>query len=833
MNGDIALLSLAAFANLVLGVAVLLKNPHALIHRYFALFSISVAVWTLSNSLLSVFAQTELGYMWARLAFASSAVIAVAFLLFATVFPTPDPPSPRLILVVMVSVGIAAFVTSFSALIVRGTTSTGGRLQVLYGPLHRPFGLYFVTCFGFSLYLLTRKLLRLRGIQKLQLRYLFFAVLTAAVGATFTNLVIPIVSHTSEFSRYGPLFGILMVAVIAHAIIRHRLLDIRVVIRQGAVYVCSIVVAAACFFIGAELLHRLTGYTQSAIPLVQALALAVLVAIFFQPLKSWVQTSLNTYLYRYRYDYQRTLRDASHHLTTMLALQPLLEYLAEVIDDTLRVDRVLVFLKDPATGSFIEKFSRETGESSERPLRLSEEKSHLTTFLAATRRVLVREDAIREPGHVASLNEAAHELAALGGDLALPILDDQRLSGLVVVGPKRSGDAFFAEDLDLLWTLITQASLTMKNAQLYQQVVLINEYVENILRTMDSGVITVDGNGQVALCNSTAERLTGLAKVELASLTVDSLPPALGLQLKATLGDGLARSQTEVSLEIDKDKRVPLACSTSALRDDRGRIIGSLMVFSDVSKIKELENEKRRAERLASFGSLVSGIAHEIKNPLVAIKTFAELLPERFSDSDFRGDFSKVVGTEIDRIDGLVGRLRSLAAPAPQSIGPTDIREPILETLSLLRGQFEQTRTTVNRELGSSRLLVAIDPAQIKQLFLNLFLNAIEAMGQGGKLRVHTGRRHRLGQYWVYVEVEDTGPGIPEGLRARIFEPFFTTKATGSGLGLAICRSITDAHRGTITLNSEGLGRGTLATIEFPAADAVSEAPRRAVVGMY
>jgi len=130
-------------------------------------------------------------------------------------------------------------------------------------------------------------------------------------------------------------------------------------------------------------------------------------------------------------------------------------------------------------------------------------------------------------------------------------------------------------------------------------------------------------------------------------------------------------------------------------------------------------------------------------------------------------------------------------------------------------------------------LLVAIDPAQIKQLVLKLFLNPIEAMGQGGKLRIQTGRRHRLGQYWVYVEVEDTGRGIPEGLRARIFEPFFTTKATGSGLGLAICRSITDAHRGTITLYSEGLGRGTLATIEFPAADTVSEAPRPAVVGMY
>src|SRR5207247_1222176 len=140
---------------------------------------------------------------------------------------------------------------------------------------------------------------------------------------------------------------------------------------------------------------------------------------------------------------------------------------------------------------------------------------------------------------------------------------------------------------------------------------------------------------------------------------------------------------------------------------------------------------------------LVSGIAHEIKNPLVAIKTFAELLPERFSDTDFRDDFSKVVRTEIDRIDGLVGRLRGLAAPRPETEAATDIREPISETISLLRGQLEQMQITVVRNLGPSQALVSIDPAPAKQLFLNLFLNAIEAMAPGGQLSVNVVRLQR------------------------------------------------------------------------------------------
>jgi signal transduction histidine kinase len=245
---------------------------------------------------------------------------------------------------------------------------------------------------------------------------------------------------------------------------------------------------------------------------------------------------------------------------------------------------------------------------------------------------------------------------------------------------------------------------------------------------------------------------------------------------------------------------------------------GSGLVFNDVSKLKALEADKRRAERLAEFEALVSGIAHEIKNPLVAIKTFAELLPERFQEPEFRDDFSKVVVNEIDRIDDLVARLRALAAPSLQIGATSDICEAISNTLTLLRGQFEKLNIRVTSKFGSELPPVAVDRAQLKQLFLNIFLNAIDAMCGAGEISVRVSQRPSEDGPRVMVEVQDTGPGIPDAIRDKIFSPFFSTKPRGAGLGLAICRGIVDAHQGVVRAECAPGQRGANIIVEFPSA---------------
>jgi PAS domain S-box-containing protein len=659
-------------------------------------------------------------------------------------------------------------------------------------------------------------LLSLTGLQKLQVRYLFAGVLVAAVGATIANLIIPLLLGRSQFSRYGPLFGMLMVAVIAHAIIRYRLMDIKVVIKKSVVYVCAILASALVFVLASEVLRRIGAYQRDSISIPEALLVALLLAIAFQPLKGLLHTSLNRYLYRETYDYQRTVRNASHHLSTILDLDPLLNYLVDVIEHTFRAESVVVYLRAPSEHAFIRALPKPSSspDPTSRALSQISTTSPLASLLNARRETVVREEAIQHKDDLL-LVAASGALRELGGDIAFPLLEHQSLAGIIILGPKRSGDAYFTDDIALLETLLSQAALALTNAQLYKEVVLVNQYVDNILSTMDSGVIAVNVSGDISLFNAAAAKLTGLSAHTLQNESYRNLPSALATPLRNTIDLQTQTLQVETLIHQTNGTSVPVVCSTATLRRRDGTTLGALVVFSDLTRLKTLEREKRRAERLSSFGALASGIAHEIKNPLVAIRTFAELLPDRYTDADFRDDFSKVVIAEIERIDGLVDRLRGIAS-TPTHVGAVDIRESIVDTLTLLRAQFEQNNTVVHCDFQDPAPFVAVHHSQLKQLFLNLFLNAAEAMGGHGELRVRITKRELHSNAWIVVEVSDTGPGIPESLRTNIFEPFFTTKPKGSGLGLAICRGIADAHRGTIRAESRSHGPGTTIVVEFP-----------------
>lgn len=823
MTGRLTFIVVAAIANFGLGLFVYLKNPSKAINRHFAFFSFAVAAWTLSNGLVSSYAGSDWGYVWARFAFASASLIPITFLWFTDVFPTSQPSVPRRIRSTFSTVAVVSFIVSFTPLMVRNTASLDGTLQVLYGPLHLPFAVYLILCFGTSLFILIRKLRSLIGLEKLQVRYLFAAVLIAALGATVTNLLIPLVLDTSRFSIYGPLFGMLMIAIIAHAIIRHRLLDIQLAIRNGVVYVSAIVVTASTFFALAEGLHHVTGFQRTTIPILEALLLAITVSVFFGPLKDWLQTALNRYVYRHTYDYQQTVRETTLRLSTMLDLQSLLGYLAEIVAKTFKAELVQIYLRDDATRTFsapqIPARNRWWGGRSTPAIPYD---SALPAYLSTHKHTLLRDDVANTNDHPPSA-DAATELVRIGGEIVFPLFQDEVLAGFIVIGEKRSGDPFYSRDIDLLSTLASQAAVAMKNAHLYSQVVVANEYVDNILSTMESGVIAVDATGHISLFNPAAHRLTGMRFTSSEGLSYNDLPVPLAGPLRNTLLEGASHSQLETVLHGKDGSALPLVYSTTKLQDKDGTTHGALIVFSDLSRLKELEREKQRAERLASFGALAAGVAHEIKNPLVAIRTFAELLPERFGDVDFREDFSKVVIKEISRIDDLVARLRGIAATAPQQVGAVDLRDPINGTIALLRGQLEQTRTTIVRQFEDPAPFVSIEDSQLKQLFLNLFLNAIEAMGTDGVLTVRITRRHTQGVPLIVIDVSDTGPGISDTVAANIFDPFFTTKARGSGLGLTICRGITDAHRGTIRAERNLGGPGTTIVIELPVPSAAAE----------
>jgi PAS domain S-box-containing protein len=808
-------LLLTTCANLFLGIVVWRKNPKQQINQRFGLICVTVAAWSLSNGLVNAYAASPLGVIWARAAFFSASAIPLSFLLFVLVFPAPTAiPSPGLTRAVLVC-GLIVCGISATPLIAQRTESVAGALHVIYGPLHLAFATYFTAACAYTLALLYRKLMKLTGIERLQVRYFFLGVSLAIVGGSITNLFIPLGFQTSRFSAVGPLFTIVMVSVIAHAIIRYRLMNIRLAMRRGLVYLLAIVTVSltflAAFWIGSRLLS-----SRPQLPLWIELFIVLAIAVLFHPLKDLVQRWADRYFFTEPYDYQRVVRDISKNMATILDLKSLFEYTCDAITKTVHAEYVAAYAKSLAGTMYEPLVVRHAvaGVPSFAPMNSD---SSLPVYLSKTRQPLLV-DELSSASPTSDVHGLRQELRFSRAEIALPIHDVDSLSGFLLLGPKLSADPYFAEDIDLLMTLTSQAAIATQNARLYSQVVLANDYVENILGTIDHAVIAVDRAGRITRFNSAAARLTGAPAAALKGTSIQQLPPTIARLLNATASDGRPQTQFETTVPDPSGRRlVPVICSTSPLRDPNGSVLGAVAVISDLTGLKRLEEEKRQVERLASIGALASGIAHEIKNPLVAIRTFAELLPERFSDEEFRDDFSRVALREIERIDDLVARLRGLVMPSKQSPTSLDVRTPLKETVALLRGQLEQARISLQLELDEDPPHIAGNFVQLKQLFLNLLVNALEATATGGRLAIRVRNHSTRAGDLVVVEIADSGSGISDDLLTKIFEPFVTTKQHGSGLGLSICRGIADAHRATIRARNNSPGQGATITVEFPA----------------
>jgi two-component system, NtrC family, sensor kinase len=235
--------------------------------------------------------------------------------------------------------------------------------------------------------------------------------------------------------------------------------------------------------------------------------------------------------------------------------------------------------------------------------------------------------------------------------------------------------------------------------------------------------------------------------------------------------------------------------------------------------LKQSQDTLRRADRLSSLGLLTAGLAHEIRNPLVAIRTFTQLLPERYDDAEFREGFQGLALKEVDRICGLINDLLSFARPSKPNVVPENVNDVVDNITRILETQAKEKNVVIARDFGDNLPKAWIDREQMKQVFMNLILNAIQAMQEGGSISISTRAISRNGTEpsgeFVQVEVRDTGIGIPEENVQHIFDPFFTSKDEGSGLGLAVSHQIVQEHGGFVTVEST-VGKGTAFFVHVP-----------------
>ncbi|HXH83527.1 MAG TPA: ATP-binding protein [Candidatus Tectomicrobia bacterium] len=375
-----------------------------------------------------------------------------------------------------------------------------------------------------------------------------------------------------------------------------------------------------------------------------------------------------------------------------------------------------------------------------------------------------------------------------------------------------------------------RAALEDAHAELrrrFDELADLKTYTDDVLASLTTGIVTVDLNGRVVTLNQAAELLTGFFAGEAVGrfcTEVFAPTPELGELLMETLATRAPIAGATLTLRRRNGRAVPVEVATAPLRGREGKEQGAIATIRDLTPVRELEQRLRRSDRLAAVGTLAAGLAHEIRNPVVTLLTFTRRLARRPDDEALRQKVAAILPPELQRINGIVGRLLELARPPRQQFLPTRLPALVEGVLDAYAGDVEARGITVRREVGRDLPAIVADDDALHRALANLVQNAIEAMPSGGVLSVRLGwtgaaalpRASRRGAGpTVSIEIEDTGPGIAPHDVERIFNPFFTRKAGGTGLGLAITHKIVEDHGGTIDVRSVP-GSGTVFRIVLP-----------------
>ncbi|MEZ4404038.1 MAG: ATP-binding protein [Kofleriaceae bacterium] len=349
----------------------------------------------------------------------------------------------------------------------------------------------------------------------------------------------------------------------------------------------------------------------------------------------------------------------------------------------------------------------------------------------------------------------------------------------------------------------TRASLASQQ-QVAADLVALNR---DIVRSLSSGLVTVDLSGAVLTINQTALDILGPPAAGAVGAPVDALMPGLGARLAQLEPRAALR---RIDLDLAGEPGQALGISVSPLRDDGDHVVGRVVNFQDLTELRRLERIARRNERLATVGQLAAGVAHEIRNPLASISGSIELLSLSAPTSDDDRALMAIVLREIDRLNNLITELLEYANPRPRVVVELDVAVVLDDVAAVLRQDRTWGPITIVGA-GDRPLPLAGDPAKLRQVVWNLARNACEAAAAGGGHVRLDGRDHGAA---VVIEIADDGPGIPAEHLPNIFDPFFTTKRKGTGLGLATCHAIVAEHGGAIDVASSA--GGTTFTVRLP-----------------
>jgi len=344
-------------------------------------------------------------------------------------------------------------------------------------------------------------------------------------------------------------------------------------------------------------------------------------------------------------------------------------------------------------------------------------------------------------------------------------------------------------------------------------------FSDSLVNHMPIGLVAMDPGKRIIAFNETAEALFGLPAGDVLGRTSEETMPEIITETTEGLGATQQILEKETDCPVSRERTIPLSIIATRLQDDEGNFFGYVILFRDLTEVQHLKRELERNRRLAAIGSLASGVAHEIRNPLSSIKGFATYLRERYRDNPEDLQVTDIMIQEVERLNRVIGQLLEFSRPLILNRKEAAI-EPILRhAMKMIEIQALEKGVSLEVDFGRMVPDLLLDSDRMTQVFLNLTLNALNAMEKGGTLSL---RVTQSGDRTVRVDISDTGTGIGKEELGRIFDPYFTTRPSGTGLGLPIAQRIVEAHGGEILVSSEP-GRGTVFSVLLPRREASSE----------
>ncbi|MBM3804435.1 MAG: PAS domain S-box protein [Acidimicrobiia bacterium] len=602
-----------------------------------------------------------------------------------------------------------------------------------------------------------------------------------------------------------------------YAIIKYRLMDVDIIFKRGVASTLASLAVVGFYFGLIAFVSEV--FRASGASRVWVIISIIVAAFIFSPLRNWIQVKVDKYFYRERYNYRQTLIEFGRTLGAEVNLRRLLDTVVERLNRTLSVDKIALFLANEE-GKFRLGKSVGTMPSADE-LDLS--------FLDPQRPALTKGYLFYENLRTLVSESPQHReiLKQLDLNYYLPCVTKGQTIAFIGLGRTTRGELLTSEDVELLLTIAGYVAIAIENSRLYESIQekaeelrRLKDYNESIVESISVGVVVLGLDDRIEGWNTRMESLMGVGRAQaIGTRLADHFPKNLIDAIHSSAhGSSGAFQLYKFPLRLDSESLVA-DITLTPLFGRSGHVSGQLIILDDKTERVKMEDQLIESEKLTSIGLLAAGVAHEVNTPLAVVSSYSQMLYKQLHQDDPKAKILDKIIKQSFRASEIVNSLLNFSRTSGSEFRLVDLHAVVSDTLSLLEHQFKTSKVRIKREFGSSVPQVLGNPGKLQQVFLNLFINAKDAMPDGGELLIKTSSQDSI----FRVEVVDTGVGIAEEHLKKVYDPFFTTKelGRGTGLGLSVTYGIIQEHSGKIAVDSKP-GYGTRFTLEFPAARKVA-----------